>query len=228
MNAAVDFSAALAKLSWQDPQTGETRELILQEGGRAAIGRLETNDICIREQHVSRQHAFIDYRDGVFFVTDNASANGVYVNDERITEPFPLIAGDVIRLFVPLIQFNAVIAGDMEVSGEHLSTAHGVFGRGRLIITSGPQEGSAIPLRWQSLRVGRATANAEWEVCIPDPSISRPHARMEYVDDNWIVYDLGSANGTLVNGTPLNEKGRVLRDGDTIRFGMTEMLFRNN
>jgi pSer/pThr/pTyr-binding forkhead associated (FHA) protein len=228
MSAAVEVSTALAKVSWQDPQTGETRELILQEGARASIGRLESNDICIREQHVSRQHAFIEYQDGVFFVSDNASANGVFVNDERITEPFPLIAGDVIRLFVPLIQFKAVIGGETVASGEHLSTAHGAVGRGRLIMMGGPQEGTAIPLRWQSLRVGRATANAEWEVCIPDPSISRPHARMEFVDDNWIVYDLGSSNGTMVNNTPVNEKGRMLRDGDMVTFGMSTLLFRNS
>jgi len=97
-----------------------------------------------------------------------------------------------------------------------------------LILTSGAQEGTTIPLRWNTVRVGRATANAEWEVCLPDPSVSRPHARMEFIDENWILYDLGSANGTTVNGTAINEKGRVLRDGDMITFGTTNTLFRTS
>jgi pSer/pThr/pTyr-binding forkhead associated (FHA) protein len=37
---------------------------------------------------------------------------------------------------------------------------------------------------------------------------------------------MGSANGTLVNGTPVNEKGRPLRDGDILTFGATLVLFR--
>jgi pSer/pThr/pTyr-binding forkhead associated (FHA) protein len=223
---AVDQPAALAKLSWQDPQTGTPCDLYLPEGGRATIGRLDNNDICIKESHVSRQHATIEYQDGVFFVVDNGSANGVYVNDQRISEPFPLIAGDVIRLLVPVIAFNAVLPHETALTDAESSTIHGAVGHGRLVITTGVQEGSAILLRWSSLRVGRATANAEWEVCLPDPSVSRPHARMDYVDENWILYDLGSANGTLVNGTPVNEKGRLLRDGDLITFGTTVLLFR--
>lgn len=224
---ALDLPAPLAKLTWQDPVTGEYRDLYLPEGGKASIGRLDTNDVVIREQHVSRQHAFIEYRDGVFFVIDNASANGVYVNDNRLTDAFPLVAGDVIRLFVPEIRFSAILPGEEEEASQQISTTHGAIGHGRLIVNSGAQEGSAISLRWTSVRVGRATANAEWEVCIPDPSVSRPHARMDYVDDNWVLYDLGSANGTMVNGTPINEKGRMLRDGDQITFGTTVMVFRN-
>ncbi len=224
----VDQPTVLAKLSWEDPQTGETLDLFLPEGGQAAIGRLESNDICIRQQHVSRQHAFIEYHDGVFFITDNGSANGVYVNDERLTEPFPLIAGDVIRLFVPVIRFNAILPEEAKAATEQISAIYGGAGMGRLILTSGAQEGTTIPLRWNTVRVGRATANAEWEVCLPDPSVSRPHARMEFIDENWILYDLGSANGTTVNGTAINEKGRVLRDGDMITFGTTNTLFRTS
>lgn len=224
---AVDQPAALAKLSWQDPQTGALQQLFLPEGGRATIGRLDDNDVCIKEARVSRQHAIIEYHDGVFFIIDNASANGVFVNDERISEPFPLIAGDVIRLLVPVINFNAVLPDDLRDADEQITTAQVGGGRGRLVITSGAQEGSAIMLRWNTLRIGRATANAEWEVCLPDPSVSRPHARMEFLDDNWVLYDLGSANGTFVNGTPINEKGRMLRDGDMVTFGTTVLLFRS-
>ncbi|MBE2266848.1 MAG: FHA domain-containing protein [Anaerolinea sp.] len=222
---AVNQPVVLAKLSWQDPQTGETRDLFLQEGGSASIGRLDNNEICIKEQHVSRQHAIIDYRDGVFFITDNDSANGVFINDERITEPYPLIAGDVIRLYVPQIKFDAVTLEEQQYATERITGVVSGIRRGQLIIASGLQEGTTIALRWDSLRVGRATANAEWEICLPDPSVSRPHARMDYVDNNWIVYDLGSSNGTFVNGSPINEKGRVLHDGDQITFGTTLTLF---
>ena len=60
----------LAKITWNDPQTGNTSEFFLTEGATASIGRLESNDVCIKEQHVSRQHAVINYRDGLFLITE--------------------------------------------------------------------------------------------------------------------------------------------------------------
>lgn len=226
---AVDEPIILAKVSWQNPETGELCELVLAEGATASIGRLETNDICIREHHVSRQHAVINYRDGVFMLTDLGSANGVYLNDRRLSEPFPLTSGDEIRLYVPVLHFSAVV----DEEEQRQATEHGTLltatigeGSGRLIITNGPQEDTSIPLLSETVMVGRATSKADWDVCLEDMSVSRPHARLELIDSTWVLYDLGSANGTLVNGTPVTEKGRVLRDGDVINFGSTVALFR--
>ncbi len=58
--------------------------------------------------------------------------------------------------------------------------------------------------------------------------MSRPHARIDLIDTAWVIYDLGSANGTRVNGTPVTEKGRVLHDGDTITFGSTSADFHTS
>jgi pSer/pThr/pTyr-binding forkhead associated (FHA) protein len=41
-----------------------------------------------------------------------------------------------------------------------------------------------------------------------------------------MVYDLGSSNGTMVNDVVVNEKGHILRDGDLVIFGKTNVLFR--
>jgi pSer/pThr/pTyr-binding forkhead associated (FHA) protein len=221
----------LAKLVWLDPTTEAAHELALAEGATASIGRLDTNDVCIREQHVSRQHAVIQYRDGVFLITDLGSANGVYVNEQRLHEPFPLADGDEIRLFVPTLRFRALLGEDEALE----ATRHGTVvsavtatGKGRLLVTNGPGEGTQIALLRPRLTVGRATSKATWEICLQDPSVSRPHARLMSVDRTWIVSDLGSANGTLVNGLPVSERGRALRDGDVVTFGATVTLFRES
>jgi pSer/pThr/pTyr-binding forkhead associated (FHA) protein len=219
----------LAKITWRDPSSAKVHEFILTEGATASIGRLETNDICIKEQHVSRQHAVINYRDGIFMITDLGSANGVFVNGNRLTEPFPLAHGDEIRLYVPVMHFAAIVSEEEQrQASEHgtIITAITSTGKGKLIISNGPQEGSSIPLLLDNITVGRATSKADWEICLQDPSVSRPHARLQLVDNNWILYDLGSANGTTVNGTPVSDKGRPLRDGDVITFGSTVTLFR--
>ncbi len=227
MNAP-DKAIPLAKVIWDDPQSGQTQELVLPEGGAVTIGRLESNDICIKEQHVSRQHATISYRDGVFVISDLSSANGVFVNDTRLIEPYPLVAGDVIRLYVPVLHFSALdeqrprdptekIRPDSQVDIEH----------DRLVITNGTQEGQSIKLLLDSITIGRATNKADWEICLQDSSVSRPHARLDHIDSAWVLYDLGSSNGTLVNGTPVNEKGRVLRNGDQVQFGSTTAQFHS-
>lgn len=220
---------SIAKLAWKHPQSGNVLEFILMEGATATIGRNQTNDICIPEQHVSRQHAVINYRDGIFVITDLQSANGTFINDRQVTEPFPLASGDVIRLFVPLLTFSAVVTEqeqrDAETHGTLINKTQGT-GRPKLVITTGPQEGNIIPMLLDRITIGRATSKASWEIALQDPSVSRPHARVERQDNDWLVYDLGSANGTLVNGTPVSEKGRVLADGDIVTIGSTLILYR--
>jgi len=220
---------ALAKLRWRDPHTHEVREFVLTEGATATIGRSSNNDIQVAEQHVSRQHAVIHYRDGIFMVNDLASSNGTFVNDQRVEEPFPLFAGDTIRLYVPIIQFMAVESEDVATASEtgRLITATNPRGQGSLIVTNGPQEGQTIPLLLQRVTIGRATNNATWEVLLQDPSVSRPHARMEKHDDEWYVTDLNSSNGTRVNKVVVEGgERRLLSDGDIIELGSSVLLFR--
>lgn len=220
---------ALAKLRWTDPLTREVCEYVLTEGATASIGRSSNNDIQIMEQHVSRQHAVISYRDGVFLVNDMQTINGTFVNDTRITEPFPLFAGDIIRLFVPTIEFLAASDDDARLAMEtgHIILPIEFQGQGSLIVTAGAQEGQTIPLLLPSVTIGRATSNATWEIMLQDPSVSRPHARLERSAEGWRVYDLGSSNGTLLNNTErVTSEGLPLKDGDKLMLGNTALLFR--
>lgn len=75
------------------------------------------------------------------------------------------------------------------------------------------------------LSVGR---DAGCEVCLGwDGKVSRLHARLERSGGSWTVYDGGlSRNGTFLNQERVLGH-RVLNDGDQIRFGATEMFFRD-
>ncbi|MBC6936717.1 MAG: FHA domain-containing protein [Chloroflexi bacterium] len=162
-------------------------------------------------------------------IDDLGSANGTFVNDQLITESFPLASGDIIRLYVPMLYFSATVTEEDQRNAEEMGTlitATISTGKGKLIITTGPQEGTTIPLLLNTITMGRATSKASWEIGLQDPSVSRPHARLQLVDNTWVIHDLGSANGTLVNNTPVTEKGRPLRDGDIMTLGSTILLFR--
>lgn len=81
-------------------------------------------------------------------------------------------------------------------------------------------DGRRIPLADSTLVIGRATDAA---VRITDSSVSRRHAEVRPSGDGWTVVDLGSTNGTRVNGGPVKE--RRLSDGDTITVGDATLRF---
>ncbi|MGQ0671036.1 MAG: FhaA domain-containing protein [Actinomycetota bacterium] len=76
-------------------------------------------------------------------------------------------------------------------------------------------------LRKEIVTLGRL---AECDVVIPDPGASRRHARIRHEDGTYVLTDLGSTNGTLVNDEAVRE--RRLEDGDRITIGATVLEFR--
>ncbi|MCU0512760.1 MAG: FHA domain-containing protein [Anaerolineae bacterium] len=220
---------AVAKLIWTDPVQGSRREYVLTEGATVTIGRSSNNDIQIPEQHVSRQHAVITYRDGVFMINDLGSSNGTFVNDQKVEEPFPLFGGDTIRLFVPELHFAPAAEADMVQAKKtgSLALPAAPDAQSCLIVTNGAQEGQTIALLLETVTLGRATTTATWEILLQDQSVSRPHARLQRSSGAWHIYDLNSSNGTFVNNTRVaGDTGHPLTNGDTITLGSSKLLFR--
>jgi hypothetical protein len=89
----------------------------------------------------------------------------------------------------------------------------------RLRTLEGVPPGEVYPLKRRS-RIGRSD---EGEIVLLDPSVSRAHAIVEVLTEGAIVRDLGSTNGTFVNGRRV--QSRRLRDGDELRFGNTRLRF---
>lgn len=77
----------------------------------------------------------------------------------------------------------------------------------------------------QELSTERAVLgrSRECEVRVSDLNVSRRHAEIREQDDHWILVDLGSTNGTLLNGRKIDRE--QLTNGDTITVGSTEIVF---
>ena len=217
-------SVTLAKLVWEDPQTNRLQEFDLVEGATVSIGRSPDNELHLPEKTVSRHHASVIYQAGVFLISDTRSANGVFVNDEQIHEQYPLIDGDIIRLYIPTLRFISATSDTGIILDEEV-TAHAHVKRPRLFVTSGSSNGTVIVLDRENMTFGRAVSNATWDVALPDKAISRPHARIYMQDQAWYIEDLGSANGTMVNGDYISES-IALYDGIEITMGTTNLVFR--
>ena len=219
-----DGRKPLARLVWLDPYSGDTQERPLHEGDSLRIGRSADNDIHLPEAHVSRAHAIVACQDGEITIDDVGSANGSFVNGVQFYGKRALEIGDEVHLFVSALKLLAV-DGATEEAGSLVAEVAG--DRASLRIVKGPQAGQVFALLKDELYVGRSTPNANWEVALQDPTVSRPHAFLLRQDSRWKLFDLGSINGTAVNGEPLSGgKAMWLRDGDQIAFGGTQSQFR--
>jgi hypothetical protein len=92
-----------------------------------------------------------------------------------------------------------------------------------LLITAGPGRGQTFELRGE-VHLGRSRINA---VALADGKVSRNHARLDPIRSTYILTDLGSANGTFVNGVRVTQPVR-LRDGDLLQAGDTQLVFRSH
>jgi transcriptional regulator with GAF, ATPase, and Fis domain len=90
----------------------------------------------------------------------------------------------------------------------------------RLLAVSGPLKDSTIPLAEGEITIGREASNG---IAISDPSVSRKHCLLSGQHGRFLVRDLDSRNGTMVNGTGVEEQW--LQHGDEIAAGDSSFLF---
>jgi pSer/pThr/pTyr-binding forkhead associated (FHA) protein len=90
-----------------------------------------------------------------------------------------------------------------------------------LLFRSGELKGRRVPIKVPVINIGRGDYN---DVVIADPSVSTMHAKLQRREAIWILTDLGSTNGTFVEGERLT--GEVpLSPGTTLKFGDVSALF---
>jgi predicted component of type VI protein secretion system len=92
--------------------------------------------------------------------------------------------------------------------------------RYRLTLQQGPTPGKVFDLAKDTFTIGR-DVNAD--VTINDPEVSRTHIRLTAQADGYMIEDLGSTNGTFINGQRVTGS-KLLRPGDSLGLGETVVL----
>lgn len=92
-----------------------------------------------------------------------------------------------------------------------------------VLILPAPEGSRIIPLESTAIAIGRGLSN---DVILEDSRVSRHHAQLRYRQRRFWITDLGSTNGTFVNGIRITET--ALHDGDTISLGGLELTFRED
>jgi Protein of unknown function (DUF3662)/Inner membrane component of T3SS, cytoplasmic domain len=106
-------------------------------------------------------------------------------------------------------------AGRFTVEAEVREDADGGF-LAELVLT----DGRRVQIGTEPLVIGRLP---ECGVVLADSNVSRRHAELRRAGDSVVLTDLGSTNGTRVNGAPIRE--RTLASGDEVSVGSTRLIF---
>jgi pSer/pThr/pTyr-binding forkhead associated (FHA) protein len=101
-----------------------------------------------------------------------------------------------------------------------------MMGQGRpaatLVIRQGPQAGMSFPLVGNQTVIGREEG---LEISLQDPESSRRHTRVLWQAGQYVIEDMGSTNGTFVNGVQITAP-QILNPGDSVGVGQTALVFQ--
>lgn len=189
--------------------------------GEWLIGRQEGNAVVLQSPSVSRQHARIYTAQGRCFIQDLKSANGVYMDGRRVEEVEELRAGQDVLIgeFSMRLEPEGAGEGGAPSLSTHIVSQDREYAR--IVGLNGPFEGEEFTLSEKENTIGRTEENL---ILLPDPSVSRQHARV-VVEDNGrhVVFDLHSSNGSYVNRKRIQRA--VLREGDVMTIGNVSFRF---
>jgi pSer/pThr/pTyr-binding forkhead associated (FHA) protein len=205
-------NAALARLVLPDGQEWPLA------GEALGIGRRVGNHILVDDPQVSGEHAKIVHIGDDHVLLDLRSSNGTYVNGQRIVDLHLLRDGDLIEVAgrrflyrgVPAVSSPAATAPPAAASGDQeVDVELGVLLLKEILV------GKA------GLRIGRAADN---DLVLDDSRVSGQHAKVVREGQDYYLLDLGSSNGTFVNGQRVPDVHR-LREGDAIMIAGTPLTF---
>lgn len=209
---------------------GEQTDVLLREG-ETSLGSAASNAVVLKGEGVQQAHAslLLDRRGLTLMVRDGAQTT--HVNARPVREKAILRVGDLVSIGHVLIAVKP--DSDQYVSGrvppksssEEAMSEPNTETRYRMAPpkavlrgVSGPYFGKVIPISGR-LTIGRGN---DCDLVLDEPEMSRRHAMVEATPAGIWLRDLGSANGTYVNGVQVRDA--VLYTGDQLAFDRNRFL----
>jgi len=194
------------------------------------LGRDPEATILIDDPTVSFMHAQISFHGGRHYLRDLGSRNGTFVNETLVVTPCQLNNNDTIRVGGIVLKFStsAGSASTPETpkpaKTEFLKKEKETKTLGQFIIYSGATIGLSFALNPPTVTIGRDSESND--IALQNQTVSREHARLDWHDDKWYVTDLGSGNGTRINGKPLKPNVETpLTAKDEAQFGDVKLMY---
>ncbi|MBO0832491.1 MAG: FHA domain-containing protein [Actinobacteria bacterium] len=133
------------------------------------------------------------------------------------------------RILSGVIRGTTVQDGEIRRPASDMPQPGGAFRGNPRLLVSGPDGGPdggrqrTFEISTPLVILGRGT---DCDLRLVDPGVSRHHAEIRVEDGDVVLVDLGSTNGTFVNGQPVRRVG--LSDGTRVTLGRTTLVFRRD
>lgn len=207
---------------------------------RIVLGRGDGCEVLLPDPSVSQRHASIRQRGTDYVVIDEGSTNGTFVGPVRLSPHAPRVlkSGDLLRLgriWVEVrIEQAPVTPAQMQATREialdlvaSALAAEGETPGARIRVLEGPDRTPELMLaeRERTYVVGRG-GNAD--LSIEDEDISRRHVEIGRRGLNLVVTDLGSKNGSSLDGKPLRKGVETIwAPGAVLELGSTKLVYED-
>jgi pSer/pThr/pTyr-binding forkhead associated (FHA) protein len=203
------------------PEPGNVYDL---SGDTILIGRGRKNDIIIHDNEVSREHCRLVQVLDDYEIHDGVSTNGTFVDGHKVDSSGWMLYNNCIIEIGDSITFqytqdaSPFDTGQMD---EGVSLAYNA--KPFLVVKRASQDDITVyPLEGAIIELGRDLTN---DIIMQEAEVSRHHVRFVRTPSGYTVEDMGSMNGTAVNGIFVKEPS-LLRSDDMVTIGTTvEMLF---
>ncbi len=201
---------------------GERQDFLTGEG-QVRVGAAADNDVVLPANKGVRGHHIelaFDYRRGITLAVIEAGAP-VQVNGRPVKEKAILRLGDIVIVGnVRLVVRPDEDRSEKPPKAETDDDLRSRLAPPRVVLRAmaGTYFGKVIPLRARTV-IGKGS---ECDLVLNEPSMNRRHAMIENTPDGLFLRDLGSVNGTYVNGTSVRDT--VLRPGDQLAFDQNRFL----
>ena len=201
----------------------ELTETIILAQHDLLIGRSNECDIVLDAQYISRHHARLYFKKDTYFIEDMKSGIGVIVNTTEISDKLALKNRDEIVLGAFTITF---LTPPSKEETDQFSKTSAIFSEDikptkafptpseyKLIVRSDKEKSVEYTIADSGLVIGRLKKN---DVSLADKSVSRQHAKIWCEEDRVYIEDLGSRNGTSVDGKKITKT--LVKEGQEIEI----------
>lgn len=205
-----------------EDQNGQVADTFSFDHGSYTIGRLDECDIVLPSNSVSRKHARLFIENNRCYVEDLDSANGVIVDGQRVVQTRDLGTASQIRVgeFYLYLEYQPPQVDGSEDVKSTLFIDPGSEHH-KLVRINDSFAGEEFSLSEQRNTIGRIDENF---ILLSDSSISRKHAVIHRQGNDYFIEDLGSSNGTRLNGKEVDAR-KKLSPRDHVEFGSVEFIF---
>nr|MBF0223772.1 FHA domain-containing protein [Desulfobulbaceae bacterium] len=218
----------------------------ITEGQTITIGRGKECDVAIDNTAISRHHLSLVLNGGIFFITDQGSTNGTFVNGTKITTDEPISENDIVEFGKFTMQSNL---GDESIDDLKISTSVSAglmdMDDETIFVTSKqpqPQkkrfkpkakgglltviQGSAVPTEFElagatSVKIGK---DSSCDIIVSGWFVGKAQCYIIKRDNNFFIVPQKSWAGTFVNNVKISDE-QQLRTGDIIKIKDSQIRF---